>query len=56
MNQSWRYLQTTAHSNLIVQAYLSDEEFEKILHVSRAEWEKLPTWQKQKLKRENKLF
>eukprot|EP01106_Pelomyxa_sp_JSP_P005402 TRINITY_DN1855_c0_g1_i3.p1 TRINITY_DN1855_c0_g1~~TRINITY_DN1855_c0_g1_i3.p1 ORF type:complete len:151 (-),score=42.93 TRINITY_DN1855_c0_g1_i3:188-640(-) len=39
-----------------LEAYLSDEEFFSVLHVTRAEWDKLLSWQKQKLKRDANLF
>jgi supervillin len=39
-----------------LELYLSDEDFEKCLGVSKAEFNKLPLWKKNKLKKDNGLF
>ncbi|KAH3759628.1 villin 1 S-like [Pelomyxa schiedti] len=39
-----------------LEQYLSDEEFRRYLTVPRAEWSRVPTWKKDKLKKEARLF
>jgi hypothetical protein len=36
--------------------YLSDDEFKKVLKMTKAEFAKLPAWRQQKLKKEVGLF
>ena len=38
------------------ESYLSDEEFESVLKMTRAAFEKLATWKKNKVKRSTGLF
>ncbi|EGC37711.1 hypothetical protein DICPUDRAFT_46298 [Dictyostelium purpureum] len=36
--------------------YLSDEEFEKVFNMKRSEWEKIPTWKREPIKKSLYLF
>ena len=39
-----------------LEMYLSDDDFEKALGMSKEEWKKLPAWKKTNLRKENGLF
>eukprot|EP01105_Mastigella_eilhardi_P024241 TRINITY_DN629_c0_g1_i2.p1 TRINITY_DN629_c0_g1~~TRINITY_DN629_c0_g1_i2.p1 ORF type:complete len:1773 (+),score=466.32 TRINITY_DN629_c0_g1_i2:27-5345(+) len=39
-----------------LEAYLEPSEFERVLEMSKDQWENVPVWKKQKIKREKKLF
>lgn len=39
-----------------LESYLSDEEFEKVFHMTRQEFDKVPVWKKEGLKKEVYLF
>ena len=39
-----------------LEMYLSNDDFEKTLGMSKEEWKKLPAWKKTNLRKENGLF
>ena len=43
-------------TNALLQSYLSDEDFEKVFHMKRDEFEKIPQWKRENLKRDVYLY
>jgi Villin headpiece domain len=44
------------HFIYVLQSYLSDEEFENVFHMTRTEFEKIPQWKRENLKRDAYLY